>query len=226
MVGINMKQKQLGILSNDFELLSKTALLQMQILIKLLHDNTVRELYEDAADNEVIIDRLEIKIREEVVFTIFQFTPRAMDLRRIITYQDITTNLERVGDMLLNVIRSLSDVDIHDVQYVEVLALLSSMTENVNEMLRKAIVSFTNEDTSTAYQILKDDDVIDAQFRQVRDLLRDYGGVVLSKEDIYHILQFNAMAHNLERIGDSATNIAEATIYMADGKDVRHGNKE
>lgn len=225
MVAINMKQKQLEILSNDFELLSKTTLLQMQILIKLLHDNSIRELYEDASDNEVIIDRLEIKIREEVVFTIFQFTPRAMDLRRIITYQDITTNLERVGDMLLNIMRSLLKLEERSVRFKAVLDLLSTMTENVNNMLRKSIVSFTNEDSQVAYQILKDDDVIDLQFRQVRDLLQNYGGEELSKEEIYYILQFFSIAHNLERIGDSATNIAESTIYLAEGKDVRHGNK-
>lgn len=225
MMAINMKQKQLEILSNDFELLSKTALLQMQILRKLLHDNSLTELYEDAYGNEVIIDRLEIKIREEVVFTIFQFTPRAMDLRQIITYQDITTNLERVGDMLLNIIRFLYELDLKQTQYKEAISILSAMTENVNSMLQKAIISFTNEDSSTAYQILKDDDVVDKQFREVRDILQNYGGKVLNKDEIYHLLQFNTIAHNLERIGDSATNIAESTIYLAEGKDIRHGNK-
>ena len=97
----NMKSKQLKVLLNDFELLSQTVLLQLQLSAKLMLDRGIESLEEEAESNELIIDRVEIKIREEVVYSIFQFTPKAADLRRIVTYQDITTNLERVGDMLL-----------------------------------------------------------------------------------------------------------------------------
>ncbi len=108
----NIKSKQLELLLNDFELLSKTAMIQMQIAHKLLHDNKIVSLYEEAESNEIIMDRLEIKVREEVVFTIFQFNPIAADLRKIITYQDVTTNLERVGDMLLNIIHFLRETNL------------------------------------------------------------------------------------------------------------------
>ncbi len=222
----NIKLKQLELLLNDFELLSKTALIQMQIATKLLEDNTIESLYEEAESNEIIMDRLEIKVREEVVFTIFQFNPIAADLRKIVTYQDITTNLERVGDMLLNIIHFLKKTDLSTPHFEGFKRLIAKMMKYSEEMLRNAVFSFSNEDARTAYQVIEEDDKVDELFRQISLTLQDtLSGKALDKHEIQSIIQINAISHNLERIGDSATNIAEATIYLTEGKDIRHGNK-
>lgn len=223
----NIKLKQLELLLNDFELLSKTALIQMQIATKLLEDNTIESLYEEAESNEIIMDRLEIKVREEVVFTIFQFNPIAADLRKIVTYQDITTNLERVGDMLLNIIHFLKKTDLSTPHFETIKRLIAKMMKYSGEMLRNAVFSFSNEDAHTAYQVIEEDDKVDELFRQISLSLQDtLSGKALDKPEIQSIIQINAISHNLERIGDSATNIAEATIYLTEGKDIRHGNKQ
>ena len=222
----NMKIKQLQILLNDFELLSKTTLVQLQIVKKLLQDGPIESLIEEANDNEIIIDRLEIKIREEVVFAIFQFTPKAADLRKIITYQDITTNLERVGDMLLNIVHYTKRTDLQNPVFVDIKKMLDKMLVYTGEMLRNSIFSFTQEDTAVAYEILKEDDKVDDLFRQIKvSLQKTFAGKVLNEELIRNIINIDTVAHNLERIGDSATNIAESTIYLTEGRDIRHGNK-
>ncbi|MDR1091433.1 MAG: phosphate signaling complex protein PhoU [Prevotella sp.] len=223
----NIKLRQLELLLNDFELLSKTALIQMQITTKLLEDNSLESLYEEAESNEIIMDRLEIKVREEVVFTIFQFNPIAADLRKIITYQDITTNLERIGDMLLNIIHFLKKTDLSAHHFEGVKRLIAKMVEYAGEMLRNAVFSFSNEDAHTAYQVIQEDDKVDELFHQISLSLQEtLSGKALSKPEIQSIIHINAISHNLERIGDSATNIAEATIYLTEGKDIRHGNKQ
>lgn len=222
----NIKLKQLQLLLNDFELLSKTALTQMQIVTKLLEDNSLTSLYEEAESNEIIMDRLEVKVREEVVFTIFQFNPIAADLRKIITYQDLTTNLERIGDMLLNITRYLKETDLSTPQFETIKKQISKMIQYSTEMLRNSIFSFSNEDARTAYQVIEEDDKVDRLFHQINLSLQEtFQGRDLSKEDIQRMIHINAIAHNLERIGDSATNIAEAAIYLTEGKDIRHGNK-
>lgn len=222
----NMKVRQLRILLNDFELLSKTALLQWQIVSKLLNNGYVEELVEEALANEVIIDRLEIKIREEVVFAIFQFTPKAADLRKIITYQDITTNIERVGDMLLNIIGFCRETNMLQSELAPIKKLIDKMLEYTGEMLRNSIYSFSKEDTEMAYQVLKEDDKVDALFHQIKvSLQKTYADKPLTEEDIKNIINIDTISHNLERIGDSATNIAESTIYLTEGRDIRHGNK-
>jgi phosphate transport system protein len=223
----NIKLRQLELLLNDFELLSKTALIQMQIATKLLEDNSIESLYEEAESNEIIMDRLEIKVREEVVFTIFQFNPIAADLRKIITYQDITTNLERVGDMLLNIIHFLRKTDLSVHHFEGVKRLIAKMVEYAGEMLRNAVFSFSNKDAHTAYQVIQEDDKVDDLFHQISLSLQEtLSGKALSKSEVQSIIHINAISHNLERIGDSATNIAEATIYLTEGKDIRHGNKQ
>lgn len=222
----NIKSKQLELLLHDFELLSKTALIQMQIATKLLHDNTIESLYDEAESNEIIMDRLEIKVREEAVFTIFQFNPIAADLRKIITYQDITTNLERVGDMLLNIIHFLRKTDLNNAHFDSIKKQIHKMVDYTSEMLRNAIFSFSNEDSRTAYNVIKEDDKVDEIFHQISLSLQEaFANKKLSKVEIQNMIHVNAISHNLERIGDSATNIAEATIYLTEGKDIRHGNE-
>ncbi|MFT4073140.1 MAG: phosphate signaling complex protein PhoU [Dysgonamonadaceae bacterium] len=221
-----IKKKQLQLLLNEFELMSKTALIQFQISSKLLEDNNVESLVEEAEANEIIMDRLEVKIREEVVYSIFQFNPVATDLRKIITYQDITTNLERIGDMLLNIVHYLCDVNLKSPIFAGIKSHLHTMFSKVGEMLRNSIFSFSNEDSPAAYQVIKADDVVDEEFRTIRRILQEvFSNKLLDKSEIENIMTINAIAHNLERIGDSATNIAESAIYLAEGKDIRHGNK-
>lgn len=224
---IDIKTKQLELLLNDFESLARTALLQLQITNKLLQDHTIESLYEEAESNEMVMDRLEVKIREEIVFTIFQFNPKATDLRKIITYQDITTNLERVGDMLLNVIHFLRDTELSTSPFASIREMIHKMVYHVGDMLRKAIFSFSNGDSLVAYQVIKEDDAVDELFHQISLYLQEqFANRTLTKMEIRNMIQINAISHNLERIGDSATNIGESAIYLTEGKDIRHGNKE
>ncbi|MDR1876625.1 MAG: phosphate signaling complex protein PhoU [Flavobacteriaceae bacterium] len=218
-----IKIKQLEILLNDFELISKTVLTQIQITTKLLEDNFIEELYEEVRENEIIIDRLEMKIREEVVFTIFTFNPLAADLRRIFAYQDITTNLERVGDILLNIVNFLRESNLNDPQVQEFKKELYKMMKIVNEMIRNALISFSTQDSILAYRIIKEDKKVNQLFHKINVNLQEvFSGKNLMKEDIENILNIDSINQNLERIGDSATNIAEATVYLTEGKDIRH----
>ena len=202
-------------------------MIQMQIASKLLHDNTIESLYEEAESNEIIMDRLEIKVREEVVFTIFQFNPIAADLRKIITYKDVTTNLERVGDILLNIIHFLRETNLAAPEFETIHKKINKMMQYASEMLRNAIFSFSNEDSHTAYQVIEDDDKVDRLFHEIALSLQEaFTGKPLSKAEVQSIINANAISYNLERIGDSATNISEAAIYLTEGKDIRHGNKK
>lgn len=224
----NIKSKQLEILLHEFELISKTALTQIQIVSKIMQDHSLAEsLYNEVKTNEMIIDRLEIKIREEVVFTIFQFNPVAADLRQIISYLELTTNLERVGDMLLNVTQHIRETDMSATEHNGIKTKMSKMLSYTHEMLRDAILSFSNSDTKVAYRVIENDNKVDALYHEIKLSLQDiYSKRQPSAKDIQALLSIESIAHNLERVGDSATNIAEAAIYLTDGKDIRHGNEE
>ena len=224
----NIKSKQLGILLNEFEMISKTALTQIQLVNKIMQDYRLAEsLYDEVKTNEMIIDRLEIKIREEVVFSIFQFNPIAAELRMIIAYLEIASNLERVGDMLLNITQYVKETNLSDNKLHNICSNMDKMLTCTHQMLRDAILSFSNADTKTAYRVIESDDEVDELFHQIKLSLQEiYGQQENSAEDVKALINIASIAHNIERVGDSATNIAEAAIYLADGKDIRHGNKE
>jgi phosphate transport system protein len=223
----NIKNKQLELLLHDFEHLAKTAMMQMQITTRLMQNNAIEELYNEAESNEIIMDRLEVKVREEVVFTIFQFNPIAADLRKIISYQDVTINLERIGDMLLNIIHFLRETERNLPEFEPVNKRILKMADYASEMLRNAIFSFSNEDSHMAYKVIEEDDKVDELFHQISSSLQDvFTNKPLNKREVQSIININAISYNLERIGDSATNIAESAIYLTEGKDIRHGNKQ
>ncbi|MDO5035867.1 MAG: PhoU domain-containing protein [Porphyromonas sp.] len=219
-----IKQQQQQILLKEFELISKNVLLQFAILRKLIDEPQTEELIEEAKNNEIIIDRLEIKIREEVAFTIFKFFPVAEELRRIIAYQDLTTNLERVGDMVLNVVRYVREVDLNRPELHKVRDTVVKMLDDVNLLIRNAILSFTNEQIQVAYEVIEGDDKVDEGYHYIKDLMSEmYSYRELTPEEVYELISIECIAHNLERCGDSATNIAESTIYLIKGRDIRHG---
>lgn len=220
------KDQQIQILVNQVDLISKNILLQLAILHKIVEDPTIDELYEEALDNEIVIDRLEVKIREEVAFTIFKFSPMAEDLRRIISYQDMTTNLERIGDMILNNIRYLREMDLSDDNLHQFKLIVSRMVEDITLMIRNAILSYTSMELETAYDVIKADDTVDDTYFMLKKLLTDYyADRVLTPGEVDTLIKLENIAHNLERCGDSATNIAESTIYLINGNDIRHGQK-
>ena len=217
-----IKEVQLQILRNQFELISKNTILQLSILKQLFDEPKSQVLYEEALSNEIIIDRLEVKIREEVAFSIFKFSPVAEDLRRIIAYQDLTTNLERIGDMTLNIIRFVRELPMSDARLHEVRGLIIQMTEHVTQMVRNAVVSFTNESYETAVEVISSDEVMDEMYHSLKALLCKLFSHV--EGEVQMLLNLEGVGHNLERCGDSATNIAESTIYLVKGSDIRHLN--
>ena len=222
-----IKDRQLQILLNQFELISRNTLLQLAIFKQTLENPRSEELLEEAMTNETLIDRLEIKIREEVAFTIFKFSPMAEDLRRIMAYQDLTTNLERIGDLTLNGIRTAMDLDLTRPEFFRIKSLITEMLEEVTQMIRNAILSFTNRQLATAQAVIANDDTVDDKFREIRrSLAETYSFRELTVEELTEAFRLDSLAHNLERCGDSATNIAESAIYLVGGRDIRHTHEE
>lgn len=211
------------ILLNEFHLLSKTVLTQLKIVEKLLQNNAIASLYEEMEANEIIIDRLEVKIREEVVFAIFKFNPVAQDLRTIIAYQDMTTNLERIGDLVLNIGHRLKNEYLNEEDTSLMKNELIKMVSLVHKMTSDALIAFASQDATLAYDVIEKDDIADEMFRKNEIILVEkYANLPMKKEIISMIIDLSTISYNLERIGDNATNIAEAAVFIAEGKDIRH----
>jgi phosphate transport system protein len=164
------------------------------------------------------INQLHIEVDNRCFRLLALHQPMATDLRAIVAAVKINTDLERVGDLAVNIAEAGTRYISHPP--VKKLIDIPQMGDIAQTMLRDALDAFVKRDTTLAQQVLNEDDRLDALKTQVfRDLLtymlEDQGTVEPS-------LDLILVSRHLERIGDHATNIAEDVIFMVSALDVRH----
>lgn len=168
------------------------------------------------------IDRCEMEIDGFCVSLLARRQPVASDLRFVTTSLKLVTDLERMGDLAVNicerVIELQSNPEPRDFPH------LTRMAETVQGMVRDALDAFVGVDPAKAQWVIERDRSVDASYAQIFQEL-----LVAMMED-RHLVQrcmgIQAIAKHLERIGDHATNLAEMVIFMAQGRDVRHLEKK
>ncbi|OIQ19981.1 MAG: phosphate transport system regulatory protein PhoU [Bacteriovorax sp. MedPE-SWde] len=178
---------------------------------------------DQAKANEVFnsddeIDEMEVAIEEECLQILALHQPVAIDLRFIITALKVNNDLERIGDLAVNISEralALSKMDDHESPFN-----FTIMAAKTKEMLKNAIDSLMSKDTALAKKVCQDDDEVDTINREVYQII--YEGVKTHPERIEFYLQYLSCSRHLERIADYATNIAEDVIYMVEGEIVRH----
>jgi phosphate transport system protein len=164
------------------------------------------------------INQLHIEVDNRCFRLLALHQPMATDLRAIVAAVKINTDLERVGDLAVNIAEAGTRYMSHPP--VKKLIDIPQMGDIAQTMLRDALDAFVKRDTTLAHQVLNEDDRLDALKTQVfRDLLtymlKDQGTVEPA-------LDLILVSRHLERIGDHATNIAEDVIFMVSALDVRH----
>jgi phosphate transport system protein len=175
-------------------------------------------LFEKVLLGDEPINQLHIEIDNRCFRLLALHQPMATDLRAIVAAVKINTDLERVGDLAVNVAEAGTRYITHPP--VKKLIDIPTMGDIAQSMLRDALDAYVRRDTKLAQQVLNEDDRLDALKTQVfRDLLthmlKDQGTVEPS-------LDLILVSRHLERIGDHATNIAEDVIFMVTSLDVRH----
>jgi len=169
-----------------------------------------------SADQEVNL--LELEVDEGCRRLLALRQPAASDLRFITTALKIVVDLERIGDLAVNIAERAIDLNqspalrpVHD---------LTRLAQLCQSQLRKALDAFVDGDAAKAEEVIKDDDLLDALYHNLFSEL-----LALMMEDPRNIRRANSLlfvAKHLERLGDHATNVAEMVIYMVRGTDVRH----
>lgn len=218
-----LKDKFFDRVVEDFKVMTAVVTKQVKLVKQLLEDNKNEALYLEIYNNERILDSLDLKLRREVINAIVLYNPRATDLRQMMSNYDMTGYIERVGDLVMNIAYSLKEMDIKNEicqrYYPDIIKLLSTSTK----MIEQSIQSFNDENNVLARNIIESDDIVDNLYHSISLRTRtDYGGQTLSQEQLNDLFGINGIAYNVERIADNATNIAEAAIYFAEGKDVKH----
>ena len=164
------------------------------------------------------INQLHIEIDNRAFTLLALHQPMAIDLRMIVSAVKINNDLERVGDLAVNIAEAAIRYLRH--RPVKALVDLPRMAELAESMLRDALDAFVRRDVVLAQAVLDRDDQLDSLKTQVfRELLTH---MMENPAKIEPSLDLILVSRHLERIGDHATNIAEDVIFMVSARDVRH----
>jgi len=168
------------------------------------------------------VNELEIEIDNLAIETLALYSPQAKILRRIAMIIKMVKDLERVGDLSVNIAEFGRElIPQPDVKpYID----LPRMTDIALQMLDDAITAFINEDTNLGREICKRDDIVDQLNDQIIRELITY--MLSDPKTINRAILIIRVSENVERIADQATNIGEYVVYIGEGKDIRHHHFE
>jgi phosphate transport system protein len=175
-------------------------------------------LVERVLAGDAPINQLHIEIDQRCFKLLALYQPMAVDLRAIVSAVKINTDLERVGDLAINIAEAVKRYMRHPP--VKELIDIPRMADIAQRMLRNALDAYVRRDTVLARAVLDEDDALDALKTQVFRELLTY--MLQSPATIEPALDLILISRHLERIGDHATNVAEDVIFMVSARDVRH----
>ena len=184
-------------------------------------DHQSIQMAQTIIDNDTEIDLSEIRIEEECLKILALYQPVAGDLRFIVAALKINNELERIGDLAVNIAERVTSIftDGGCVLHFD----LSVMTNHVNKMFRDSINSLIYLDERLARKVLKSDDFVDQQLKSIT--IEIAKKLTVSNQDIQKMILYLSIPKQLERIADCTTNIAEDVIYMINGQIIRHSQQ-
>jgi phosphate transport system protein len=180
------------------------------------------KLAKTVIDRDINIDQAEIDIEEECLKVLALHQPVAIDLRYIVATLKINNDLERIGDLAVNIAERAAFLSIQP--RLDISLDFVGMGRKVQAMLRQSLEALVNLDAKLARQVCVNDDEVDALNREM--YLKVQSGIREHPEHLESLIHFLSTSRHLERIADHATNIAEDVIYMIEGEIVRHRTEE
>jgi phosphate transport system protein len=181
---------------------------------------TEKDVYaaEEVLRNEARINQIEIEIDDFAISLLALNQPMAADLRLIIAALKINTDLERMGDLAVNIAQRAKSLTEEPV--IKPMVDIPHIAGLVQNMVRKSLDSFVLRDAELARSVLASDDAVDdlrsASYHELISFMEHEPSGIRQAVDLI------AIVRNLERIADHTTNIAEDVLFMVKGIDVRH----
>jgi phosphate transport system protein len=179
------------------------------------------ELAKQVIEGDKDIDQFELEVEEECIRLIALHQPVAKDLRIITTGIMIVHELERMGDLGVNIAERTLELAAEP--HLKPLIDIPAMADHAQEMLRRSLDAYLKEDVALALEVCESDDALDTLNSRVFSELITY--MVADPRTIDRATRLILIARYLERLGDHATNIAEMVVFMVEGRNIRHAKK-
>ena len=169
-------------------------------------------------DGDSIINTHDVEIEEECIRLLAIWQPTGSNLRFITTAIKIITDLERMGDLAVDICERT--IELMDEPQLKPYIDIPRMAEASQKMLKNSLDAFVEKDADLAMQVCAADDFVDNLNQQIFNELLIY--MLQDPKNIARAVRLTYVAKYLERIGDHATNIAEMVVYMVKGMVIRH----
>jgi phosphate transport system protein len=190
---------------------------QIQKAVKSLVDRD-SEMAQIIIERDHEVNRLDVEIDDLCIRLLALHQPAGKDLRFITTGLKVTTDLERIGDMSVNLCERA--LELNQEPQLKPYIDIPRMARIAQRMIRESLDAFVREDTDLALKVCKDDEEIDQLNSQIfREVI---SFMIEDPHTINRAMKISSISKYLERMADHATNIAEMVIFMAKGKSIRH----
>ena len=215
-------------LQRDLDNLKKETLILGSMVTDSIHKAIISlverriTLSEEVMNGDNVINEKEVAIEEECLKILALHQPVAADLRFIITILKVNNDLERMGDLAVNIAERASYLSLKE--NLNITLDFPRMVESVQRMVDESLTALINMDTKLARKVLLMDDEVD-------DINRDMY-VILQKEmkenseSVERAVHLLSTSRHLERIADLSTNIAEEVVFMVEGELIRHRTED
>lgn len=211
-------------LQRDLDNLSKE-LLTMGAMVEEATNKALRSLSQRSTDlarevarGDRAINEKENRIEDQCLKILALYQPVATDLRFIITALKVNNDLERMGDLAVNISERAQLLAVTDP--IPVPSIFDRLVTNVQAMVRDSLNSLVNMDAQLARRVCELDDEVDdinrRMFGEMQDLMKN------DPATIERAISTLSVSRNLERIADLATNIAEDVVFLVTGEIIRH----
>jgi len=190
---------------------------QVQSALRSIEEENI-SLAEMVIERDNKVDKYDVKI-EKICQKLFALNqPVAMDLRLIMSAMTINTNLERIGDIAVNIAENF--IRLQKKPPFGERTKINQMSSLVKEMLRNAIDSFIQNDPKLAEKVIRTDDELDAFNADNHAVLKEI--MKESPDNIEPAVALLVISREMERIGDHATNIAEDVYFIVEAELIKH----
>lgn len=203
-------------LQRDLEAV-KSQLLDMGSLVEKVSNQAITALQErntelsaGVHELDLTIDQQEVKIEEECLKILALHQPVATDLRFVVCVMKVNNDLERMGDLAINIAERASYLSSHEPLGVPL--DFHRMAELAREMVKESLSALLNLDTDLARKVLAKDDEVDEINRQMFEILEEI--MLKDPTTIRRAIHLLSASRHLERIADLATNIAEDVVFL------------
>lgn len=181
-------------------------------------DNRDSQMADQVIESDSTIDQAEVDLEEDCLKILALHQPVAIDLRFIIAVLKINNDLERIGDLAVNIAERAQFLSSQPA--IAVPFDLETLAEKTQHMLRNSLDALVNLDAGLARGVCVVDDEVDAINREMYDKVK--GAIRDNPNHVDILIPYLSVSRYLERIADHATNIAEDVIYMIEGEIARH----